>query len=209
MKKIIIGALLLLGTSSLFSAPATKAEADAMGKKIVGYFPDWGIYGAHRNYEVSQIPWDKLTHVNLAFVDIMPDTFKLKSPDTGADLERPFGEAWKSEFKGNYGQLRKYKVKYPHVTVMMSIGGWTLSGQFALAAKPENVEAFAKNSVVYMIEHGFDGIDIDWEYPTILREPDKVDNINDQGTPHETATSKELFTQLLKELRAELTKQGE
>jgi hypothetical protein len=40
-----------------------------------------GVYGAHRNYEVSQIPRDKLTHVNLAFVDIEPDTFKLKPAD--------------------------------------------------------------------------------------------------------------------------------
>jgi hypothetical protein len=42
MKKIIISALLLLSTSSLFSAPASKEESDAMGKKIVGYFPDGG-----------------------------------------------------------------------------------------------------------------------------------------------------------------------
>ena len=180
-----------------------------MGKKIVGYFPDWGIYDAHRNYEVSQIPWDKLTHVNLAFVDIMPVTFKLKPADAGADLERSFGEAWKSKFKGNYGQLRKYKAKYPHVSVMMSIGGWTLSGQFGtLANDTRNVELFAKNSVAYMVEHGFDGIDIDWEFPTIVRTPDKIDNKNDQGTPYETAASKELFTKCLKALREELTKQG-
>ena len=46
MNKIIIG-ILLLSTSSLFSAPASKEESDAMGKKIVGYFPDGGGYMVH------------------------------------------------------------------------------------------------------------------------------------------------------------------
>jgi chitinase len=56
---------------------------------------------------------------------------------------------------------------YPHLKILWSFGGWTLSGGFTQAA--QNPQAFA-DSCYNLVEDPrwadvFDGIDIDWEYP--------------------------------------------
>ncbi|KAL7525232.1 hypothetical protein ACHAXR_000911, partial [Thalassiosira sp. AJA248-18] len=52
------------------------------------------------------------------------------------------------------------------VEVYPSIGGWTLSDSFpVLASSRVRREKFAEGCVGLILEYGFDGIDIDWEYP--------------------------------------------
>jgi chitinase len=49
---------------------------------------------------------------------------------------------------------------------MLSIGGWTWSTNFPAAAASESTRStFAKSAVTIMKDWGFDGIDVDWEYP--------------------------------------------
>jgi GH18 family chitinase len=50
--------------------------------------------------------------------------------------------------------------------VYPSIGGWTLSNSFPVVAADEaKRKRFARECVGLIADYGFDGIDIDWEYP--------------------------------------------
>jgi len=68
--------------------------------------------------------------------------------------------------------IRKYKeglIYLAHVAgaeVYVSIGGWTLSGSFPTVAAIQRKRAlFAEECVGLIRDYGFDGINIDWEYP--------------------------------------------
>ncbi|KAM5503605.1 putative chitinase [Microsporum canis] len=61
----------------------------------------------------------------------------------------------------------------PSLQIYISIGGWTFSDNNTMtqpvfgniARSPENREKFANNVLDFLNQYGFDGIDIDWEYP--------------------------------------------
>ena len=152
------------------------------GDKLLGYFVNWGVY--QRNYHVKDIDTSgsaaKLTHINYAFADVRNGQCALT--DTYADYDRFYSAAesvdgvadtWDNgALRGNFNQLRKLKQKHPHIKVLLSVGGWTLSRGFGQAA--QNPAAFA-DSCYRLVEDPrwadvFDGIDIDWEYPNACGE---------------------------------------
>jgi chitinase len=87
---------------------------------------------------------------------------------------------------GNFNQLRKLKKKHPNLKVQISLGGWAKSTWFAtVAATPERRQAVVKACIDTFIKGDlplggwpagaggpgaaagvFDGIELDWQYPT-------------------------------------------
>ncbi|KAI6195655.1 Cht7 [Aphelenchoides besseyi] len=65
----------------------------------------------------------------------------------------------------SYNQLRQLKQRQPGLKTLISIGGANFdSSTFATAAAQSQV--FARNVISFIQRNGFDGIDLDWEYPT-------------------------------------------
>ena len=89
----------------------------------------------------------KLTHLNIAFGHVTDD-------------------AVRTDHLQNLNLLPEMKRNFPHIKLILSVGGWSAGG-FSEAASTEAGRAkMAESSVQAVIEHGFDGIDLDWEYPS-------------------------------------------
>jgi chitinase len=93
-----------------------------------------------------------LTHINYAFAEIVNNEV-VPSEDNLFDAT-------------NIPALQTLKQANPNLRILISIGGWGGSGGFSDAAlTAESRAAFTSSALRYMLRYGFDGIDIDWEYP--------------------------------------------
>lgn len=165
-------------------------------KEIIGYFPEWGI--KYKPYYVKDIitsgSAEKLTAINYAFGIPTPD----ENGDIKISFEYPeyaYAEVHTAEqsvdgiadnpnqpLRGHFNQLRKLKKQYPHLKIIVSLGGWLGSIYFSKAALTEKsrnifvdacIDLFIRGDLPQLNGAGgkgaaksiFDGIDIDWEYP--------------------------------------------
>ncbi len=143
--------------------PAARAP---LRQSVVAYFPSWGIY--EKGYEVEHLPADRLTHVIHAFARISPEG-EMAIIDPWADLERAIGpDKWDTPLRGNFGAYARIKAAHPHLRVLIAVGGWFDSGRFSeVAATPAARAKFAASVRAFCLQYGFDGVDLDWEYPVV------------------------------------------
>lgn len=149
--------------SSPVSATTSQASFEPPGRPVRAYYAQWATYSG---FQVADIDATKITHINYAFADIGED-LKVRLGDRWADVEQEFpGDSPAAPFKGNLGQLRKLKQRFPHLKTILSVGGWTWSGKFSdMALSEARRAAFADSVVDLLVRYGFDGVDFDWEYP--------------------------------------------
>jgi GH18 family chitinase len=146
----------------------------ALSKRFVGYYPAWAIHA--QKFHISDIPADKLTHVIYAFANVTAagDCASLNTDDDSI----------------NFPQLIQLKHQHPALQSLISIGGASHSANFPHVASTDAARTYlAQSCVQFMKQHGFDGVDIDWEYPK--------------------AKDRRHFTALLKELRRQLDVEGD
>jgi chitinase len=136
--------LLSFCLTALLAAPAAHAR-----KKVVAYVPNW----VNLEEFSKGIDYSKLTHINIAF-------------------ENPVDDEGDLSFNKRNTALME-RAKAAKVKVLVSIGGGAASGDAEL--KPRYFKllsdayrpAFVKKLADYVVERGFDGLDVDIEGPSI------------------------------------------
>ncbi|HAT4325000.1 TPA: glycoside hydrolase family 18 protein [Clostridium perfringens] len=194
------------------SSDTTEITSQSTTKlRNVMYYGDWSIWGGQGNFYPKDIPADKLTHLNFAFMDFN-SSGELIYCDKDAAIGHPLGNLGVTYGDVNGGILNAFQVlksENPNLKIGVSLGGWLKSGDFStIAATPSIRAKFVENVMKFIKYTNMDFVDIDWEYPGDYREPDKTDNINDEGTPNASAGDKENYILLLQDLKEALNKQG-
>jgi chitinase len=217
-----------VGLAILFFFFSTLVVAQA--KEIVAYFIEWGVYNQPpyyvKNIETSGAA-EKITVLNYAFAIPAPDetgniVVQLDDPyaayqqiyDTDMSIDGNGDDDTINplpRLRGHFNQLKKLKLDYPDLKIVISIGGWTGSTYFSDAAlTAESRYKFVKSCIDMFIRGDlpiegdsggtgvaasiFDGIDIDWEYPITG---------GDAGT-HHNSNDDVNFSLLLEEFRNQL-----
>ena len=121
-------------------APATALAAQGHRGRTVMYVYDNASLG------LRAADADRIDQLNYAFALIVN------------------GEASGAHWRG-IRELTKYLKQHPNVDGVLSVGGWGADGFSQACATEEGREKLASSILRLMDEHGFVGVDIDWEYP--------------------------------------------
>ncbi|MEU9536222.1 chitinase C-terminal domain-containing protein [Streptomyces sp. NPDC048213] len=168
-------------------------------RRVIGYFTNWrtGKDGKPA-YLASDIPWDKVTHLNYAFAHV-DGSNKISVGKDGPE-NASTGMTWPGvkgaemdpdlPYKGHFNLLSKFKKQYPNVKTMVSVGGWAETGGYfddsgkrvdsggfySMASNADGsvnqagINTFADSAVDFIRKYGFNGVDIDYEYPTTMKD---------------------------------------
>ncbi|KAM5541622.1 hypothetical protein V8D89_004812 [Ganoderma adspersum] len=144
--------------------------------RIIRYYEGWVSGRPCEPWYPDNIPTAGYTHLNYAFASIDPVTFEV-IPVSASDVPQ-------------YKAFTDLKQSNPDLKTYISVGGWAFNDLptqhvFSdVASTPANHQAFTNSLVNFMVTYGFDGVDIDWEYPVACERG---------GVPEDTANMVAMF----------------
>ena len=147
----------------------------------VCYYTSWAQYRPDYKFVPEDIDANMCTHINYGFAFVNDWGTNVRTYEWN-DLDM-------------YKRVMAKRRENPDLKVMLSVGGWTHgTGPFAIAAATDaSRRTFAQNSLQFIQDNDFDGIDIDWEYPGYTGHPTK------KGTAADVANYVE-FLKVLKDV---------
>ncbi|KAJ8110045.1 hypothetical protein OPT61_g7002 [Boeremia exigua] len=162
------------GCQSKCKQPKPDVGSSNSRQVVIGYYEGWNMKKKCGTMTPEEIPVHSLTHLIFSFGFIAPGTFKIE----------PMTDFQPSLF----GRVTDLKMKKPSLKVLIALGGWTHNdpGKYQkvfsdMAASAANRKTFISNLIGFMAEYGFDGVDLDWEYPGAPDRggiPEDGDNLN-------------------------------
>ncbi len=135
-------------------------------KQIVGYYPNWQWYRRNQLVDAEAIQYEKYTVINYAFFRPMSDG-SIVSTDSWADENLLLGPMiWWPVVMHDSTRSMPYLAAQAGTKLLPSIGGWNDSYNFpGIAADPVKRQTFVQDCLSLIQTYGFNGIDLDWEYP--------------------------------------------
>lgn len=124
--------------------------------KVVCYFTNWSWYrrGIGR-YLPEHIDHTLCTHIVYGFAVLDYSELVIKAHDSWADYDNRF-----------YERVVAYKKR--GLKVLLALGGWNDSAGDKYSRLVHSSSArskFIDHAIQFIEKYGFDGLDLDWEYP--------------------------------------------
>ncbi|XP_058444493.1 mucin-2-like [Malaya genurostris] len=179
--------LLLLTTLALCISGNNNGGALAAenNQRVVCYYTNWSVYRpGTAKFNPQNINPYLCTHLIYSFGGFTKDN-TLKPYDKYQDIEQ-----------GGFAKFTGLKTYNKNLKTMLAIGGWNEgSSRFSpLVADSERRSQFVKNTIKFLRQNHFDGLDLDWEYPAF----------RDGSKPKD----RENYAQLVQELREEFERES-
>ncbi|KAB8246301.1 hypothetical protein BDV35DRAFT_230595 [Aspergillus flavus] len=141
------------------SVPSSHNGGDPFAK-VIGYYEGWMSDSKCHPTLPGELPLGILTHLYFAFAYIDPKSYTITTMSSDMSEEL-------------FTQVAAVKNLKPSLKIYVSVGGWTFSDNDTvtqplfgeIAADATKRKTFASNTLKFLNTYGFDGIDIDWEYP--------------------------------------------
>lgn len=111
----------------VYDADGREILPNGLDRRVIGYFTSWRTgKNGQPSYLASDIPWDKLSHINYAFAHVGPDykvSVNADAPGNSAtDLTWPGVAGAEMDptlpYTGHFNLLAKYKKANPGVKVL-------------------------------------------------------------------------------------------
>ena len=157
--------------------------------KVVCYYTNWAWYRQGiGKYKPEDIDWSLCTHINYGFAVLDPNRLEMTAHDSWADIDNDF-----------YKKVTALKEK--GVKVSIALGGWNDSEgdkYSRMVSSSSSRRNFVTKAVQFIEKWGFEGLDLDWEYP-------KCWQVDCSAGP---SSDKENFAALVRELRAAFDSRG-
>ncbi|KAJ5918124.1 hypothetical protein N7454_010499 [Penicillium verhagenii] len=184
-----------LGCQSNCKAPTTPScSSNDVYKRVIGYYEGWSSDRVCDSWSPSNIAASGLTHLYYSFA-----TFAPSANDKGT---------WVIDFMAGVTDQNSLVLEFidlktnnPGLSLFLSIGGWsfndneTASYWSDMVSTPQGRNSFSLQVLNLLQTYGFDGVDLDWEYPVA----------SDRGGK---AADKENYVSLVGDLRLTLDSYG-
>lgn len=125
-------------------------------KKVICYYTNWAWRRASAGkFSPRDIDGELCTHLVYAFATLDAERLVMHVEDS-TDVYR--------EFLSRMAELRRKN----GVKVLLALGGWNDSADDKYSRMAGNATArrkFVRHAAQYVERHGFDGLDLDWEFP--------------------------------------------
>ncbi|KAL8658049.1 MAG: hypothetical protein Q9226_001309 [Calogaya cf. arnoldii] len=145
---------------------APSCGGTSSNERTIGYYEGWSHTRSCDTMSPEEIPIGSYTHLNFAFAFINPSTYAVAPMD--------------QDQVGLYKRVTKLKSLNPGMQVWIAVGGWSMNTPLTNKQDPDQAThdtfsnlagstaaqaKFFSSLISFMQNYGFDGVDIDWEYP--------------------------------------------